>query len=46
MLLILLLLTFEDAKIRSFFGIYQTLGIFFSNLYDVEIINGWFKRYL
>lgn len=33
----MLILTIDDAKVRFFFDIYQTLGSFFHNLYDVEI---------
>ncbi len=31
----MLILTFDDAKIQQSFEIYQTLGIFLSNLYIV-----------
>ncbi len=33
----MLILTFDDAKVRIIFKNYQFLGMFFRNLYAVEI---------
>jgi len=37
-MLILKILTFNDAKVQTFFDIYQYLGTYLFNLYSVEII--------